>query len=119
MDVVYIICREQHKICEEEEKDLAECKIPESRDGKCFVGCCFQEMALITNGKFNKTSCQDQATDIYGEDKDELERVMGVIDKCEQEVTGNDICDNGPLLMSCIKNHGEGLFIPYPGMKFE
>nr|ACI30696.1 odorant-binding protein [Locusta migratoria] len=107
-------CKTEHEPTEDELKGMMALKVPESANGKCFMGCVLQEIGVVKDGKFDKEEAKKHAASKMT-DKDELEKHMQLIEKCSQEVGGEtDSRGIGPKLMECIKQFAPEFDIALP-----
>ncbi|KAK7794368.1 hypothetical protein R5R35_011651 [Gryllus longicercus] len=109
-------CSGQNAISPDEMEALKSLTIPSSDAGKCFVGCLFEEVGMLTGGSFNRATTEALARAKLQEKPEELDKYMQLIEKCSDEVASHDNkCETGPKLMECIKNYAPGLGIVLAG----
>ncbi|XP_049808116.1 general odorant-binding protein 56a-like [Schistocerca nitens] len=107
-------CKTKHEPTEDELIGIMMMKVPDSANGKCFMGCVLQEVGVVKDGRFDKEEAKKHVATKMS-DKDELEKHMRLIDKCSQEVDGEtDSCGIGPKLMECIKQFATRFDIALP-----
>ncbi|KAK7794367.1 hypothetical protein R5R35_011650 [Gryllus longicercus] len=109
-------CRGEHPISDDELNGLKSLTIPETDEGKCFLGCMFEEMGLLVDGKFSQENAVKLMKEKLEEKPDEIEKHMQLIEKCNDEVASHDNkCETGPKLLECFKTFAPGFGIVLPG----